>query len=50
MHENAPIFNKFPTTSFLHRKHQFNGRGQLPALAEADVVLVVNADVSWIGA
>ncbi|VUC29388.1 unnamed protein product [Clonostachys rosea] len=50
VHENAPIYNNFPTTSILHQGHQWNGGGQLPALAEADVVLVVDADVPWIGA
>ncbi|KAF4983833.1 hypothetical protein FZEAL_839 [Fusarium zealandicum] len=50
VHENAPIFNNFPTTSFLHQGHQWNGGGQLPALAEADVVLVIDSDVPWIGA
>lgn len=48
VHENAPIVNNFPTTSFLHQGHQWNGGGQLPALAEADVVLVVDSDVPWI--
>ncbi|KAL1858074.1 hypothetical protein VTK73DRAFT_7963 [Phialemonium thermophilum] len=48
VHENAPICNNFPTTSYLHQGHQWNGGGQLPALAEADVVLVVDADVPWI--
>ncbi|KAJ9157677.1 Thiamine pyrophosphate enzyme, N-terminal TPP binding domain-domain containing protein [Pleurostoma richardsiae] len=50
VHENAPIYNNFPTTSHLHQGHQWNGGGQLPALAEADVVLVVDSDVPWIGA
>ncbi|KAL1887321.1 hypothetical protein Sste5346_010303 [Sporothrix stenoceras] len=51
VHDNAPIYNNFPTTSsFLHQGHQWNGGGQLPALAEADVVVVVDADVPWIGA
>ncbi|KAH8886223.1 acetolactate synthase [Thozetella sp. PMI_491] len=50
VHENAPIYNNFPTTSFLHQGHQWNGGGQLPALAEADVVLVIDSDVPWIGA
>ncbi|KAI0376732.1 acetolactate synthase [Hypomontagnella monticulosa] len=50
VHENAPIYNNFPTTSFLHQGHQWNGGGQLPALTEADVVLVVDADVPWIPA
>lgn len=50
VHENAPIYNNFPTTSFLHQGHQWNGGGQLPALAEADLVLVVDSDVPWIGA
>ncbi|KAI1372854.1 acetolactate synthase [Hypoxylon crocopeplum] len=50
VHENAPIYNNFPTTSFLHQGHQWNGGGQLPALAEADVVIVVDADVPWIPA
>jgi acetolactate synthase-1/2/3 large subunit len=48
VHENAPITNNFPTTSFLHQGHQWNGGGQLPALAEADVVLVVDSDIPWI--
>ncbi|KFA73443.1 hypothetical protein S40288_04202 [Stachybotrys chartarum IBT 40288] len=48
VHENAPTWNNFPTTSFLHQGHQWNGGGQLPALAEADVVLVVDSDVPWI--
>lgn len=50
VHENAPIVNNFPTTSPLHQGHQWNGGGQLPALAEADVVLVVDSDVPWIPA
>jgi acetolactate synthase I/II/III large subunit len=50
VHENAPIYNNFPTTSFLHQGHQWNGGGQLPALAEADVIMVVDSDVPWIGA
>ncbi|KAM5343278.1 hypothetical protein ACJ41O_014244 [Fusarium nematophilum] len=50
VHENAPIYNNFPTSSFLHQGHQWNGGGQLPALAEADLVLVIDADVPWIGA
>lgn len=51
VHENAPTYNNFPTTSScLHQGHQWNGGGQLPALAEADVVIVVDADVPWIGA
>jgi acetolactate synthase-1/2/3 large subunit len=48
VHENAPIVNSFPTTSPLHQGHQWNGGGQLPALAEADIVLVVDSDVPWI--
>ncbi|KAJ9612039.1 hypothetical protein H2200_003634 [Cladophialophora chaetospira] len=50
VHENAPIYNNFPTTSFLHQGHQWNGGGQLPALAEADVIIVVDSDVPWIPA
>lgn len=50
VHENAPIFNNFPTTSYLHQGHQWNGGGQLQALAEADVILVIDSDVPWIGA
>lgn len=50
VHENAPICNNFPTTSYLHQGHQWNGGGQLPALEEADVVLVIDADVPWIPA
>ncbi|RXG50480.1 hypothetical protein VDGE_09113 [Verticillium dahliae] len=48
VHENAPVINNFPTTSFLHQGHTWNGGGQLEALAEADVVLVVDSDVPWI--
>lgn len=48
VHENAPTWNNFPTTSFLHQGHQWNGGGQLPALAEADVVVVIDSDVPWI--
>ncbi|EEY23496.1 acetolactate synthase [Verticillium alfalfae VaMs.102] len=48
VHENAPVVNNFPTTSFLHQGHAWNGGGQLKALAEADVVLVVDSDVPWI--
>lgn len=50
VHENAPTWNNFPTTSFLHQGHQWNGGGQLPELAAADVVLVVDSDVPWIPA
>lgn len=50
VHESAPIYNNFPTTSFLHQGHQWNGGGQLPALAEADLIIVVDADVPWITA
>lgn len=50
VHENAPIYNNFPTTSFLHQGHQWNGGGQLPALAEADVILVIDSHVPWIPA
>lgn len=48
VHENAATWNNFPTTSFLHQGHQWNGGGQLPELAAADVVLVVDSDVPWI--
>ncbi|KAL9945788.1 hypothetical protein ACHAQF_008391 [Verticillium nonalfalfae] len=48
VHENAPVVNNFPTTSVLHQGHTWNGGGQLKALAEADVVLVVDSDVPWI--
>lgn len=50
VHENAPIYNNFPTTSYLHQGHQWNVGGQLRALSEADVILVIDADVPWIGA
>lgn len=50
VHENAPIYNNFDTTSYLHQGHQWNGGGQLPALAEADLIIVVDADVPWITA
>jgi len=48
VHENAPVCNNFPTTSFLHQGHQWNGGGQLEALTEADLVIVVDSDVPWI--
>lgn len=48
VHENAPVCNNFPTTSFLHQGHQWNAGGQLEALTEADLVVVVDSDVPWI--
>lgn len=48
VHECAPTWNNFDTTSFLHQGHQWNGGGQLPELAEADVVLVVDSDIPFI--
>lgn len=48
VHENAPVVNNFPTASHLHQGHQWNGGGQLQALVEADVVIVVDSDVPWI--
>jgi acetolactate synthase-1/2/3 large subunit len=48
VHESAPTYNNFPTTHFCHQGHSWNGGGQLPALAEADVVVIIDSDVPWI--
>lgn len=50
VHESAPRSNNFPTTSYLHQGHVWNSLSQLPALAEADVVIVIDSDVPWIPA
>ena len=38
----------FPSSHPVHQGCQWNGGGQSPALAEADVVLVIDSDVPWI--
>lgn len=38
----------FPSSHPGHQGCQWNGGGQSPALAEADVVLVIDSDVPWI--
>jgi acetolactate synthase-1/2/3 large subunit len=38
----------FPASNVAHQGCQWNGGGQSPALAEADVVLVIDSDVPWI--
>lgn len=38
----------FPASHPAHQGCQWNGGGQSPALAEADVVLVIDSDVPWI--
>ena len=38
----------FPASHLAHQGCQWNGGGQSPALAEADVVLVIDSDVPWI--
>jgi acetolactate synthase-1/2/3 large subunit len=38
----------FPASHPAHQGCQWNGGGQSPALAEADVVLVIDSDIPWI--
>lgn len=38
----------FPSSHPAHQGCQWNGGGQSPALAKADVVLVIDSDVPWI--
>lgn len=46
--ESAPSFVNFPTDDPLHQGNQWNEQAQNPALAEADLVLVLDSDVPWI--
>ena len=46
--ESVPSCMNFPSDNPLHQGAQWNEKRQNPALAEADVVLVVDSDVPWI--
>ena len=48
--ESVPNYMNFPTTHPCYQGVQWNERRQSEALARADVVLVVDSDVPWIGA
>ena len=48
VHESCPSAMNFPASHPAHQGCQWNGGGQSPALAEADVVLVIDSDVPWI--
>ena len=48
VHESCPSAMNFPSSHPGHQGCQWNGGGQSPALAEADVVLVIDSDVPWI--
>ena len=48
VHESCPSTMNFPASHPAHQGCQWNGGGQSPALAEADVVLVIDSDVPWI--
>jgi acetolactate synthase-1/2/3 large subunit len=48
--ESVPNYMNFPTTHPCYLGVQWNERQQNEALAQADVVLVVDSDVPWIGA
>jgi acetolactate synthase-1/2/3 large subunit len=48
VHESCPSAMNFPASNPAHQGCQWNGGGQSPALAEADVVLVIDSDVPWI--
>jgi acetolactate synthase-1/2/3 large subunit len=48
VHESCPSAMNFPASHPSHQGCQWNGGGQSPALAEADVVLVIDSDVPWI--
>jgi acetolactate synthase-1/2/3 large subunit len=47
--ESVPNYMNFPATHPCHQGVQWNERRQNEALARADVVLVVDSDVPWIG-
>ncbi|HEY2592159.1 MAG TPA: thiamine pyrophosphate-requiring protein [Steroidobacteraceae bacterium] len=46
--ESVPSTMNFPSSDPLHQGVQWNEKRQHPALAEADVILVVASDVPWI--
>lgn len=48
--ESVPNYMNFPTTHGAYLGVQWNERRQNEALAAADVILVVDSDVPWIGA
>ncbi|HET7811436.1 MAG TPA: thiamine pyrophosphate-requiring protein [Steroidobacteraceae bacterium] len=48
--ESVPSYMNFPTTHDCYLGVQWNERRQNDALAQADVVLVIDSDVPWIGA
>jgi acetolactate synthase I/II/III large subunit len=48
VHESCPSAMNFPASHPAHQGCQWNGGGQSLALAEADVVLVIDSDVPWI--
>jgi len=48
--ESVPNHMNFPTTHDCYLGVQWNERRQNEALADADVVLVIDSDVPWIGA
>jgi acetolactate synthase I/II/III large subunit len=48
VHESCPSAMNFPASHPAHQGCQWNGGGQVLALAEADVVIVIDSDVPWI--
>jgi acetolactate synthase-1/2/3 large subunit len=46
--ESVPNYVNFPHTNPLYQGNQWNEPRQNPALAEADVVLVIDSDIPWI--
>jgi acetolactate synthase-1/2/3 large subunit len=48
--ESVPSYVNFPTTHPCYQGVQWNERRQNEALAAADVILVIDSDVPWIGA
>jgi len=46
--ESVPNYVNFPATHPLYLGNQWNLPAQNPALAEADVILVIDSDVPWI--
>ncbi|WP_051939650.1 thiamine pyrophosphate-requiring protein [Phaeacidiphilus oryzae] len=46
--ESVPAYLNFPASHPLHAGYQWNQPRRHPALAEADVVLVLGSDVPWI--
>ena len=46
--ESVPSCMNFPSDDSMHQGVQWNEKRQNPALAEADVVLVIDSDVPWI--